>query len=123
MYRSTARRPGPAVRQRFCTLADRARDRATAVRTSEGFELTSQPLPLRAPRRVGITSLVRLLSRKEFFVRDRRASLGLIWAVGLPIVQAVVLAIVFSRIVEMKASSRTVATWQSLAHTSRRASP
>lgn len=44
------------------------------------------------------------LSRKEFFVRYRRASLGLFWAVGLPLLQAVVLAVVFSHIVRFTVS-------------------
>src|SRR5438270_3014075 len=37
--------------------------------------------------------LVRMLARKEFFVRYRRASFGLLWAVGLPLFQAVVMAV------------------------------
>lgn len=43
--------------------------------------------------------MIRILARKEFFVRYRRASLGLLWAIGLPLVQASVLALVFSRLV------------------------
>lgn len=42
--------------------------------------------------------LVLTLGRKNFFVQYRRASLGLLWAVALPLVQAIVLAVVFSRI-------------------------
>ena len=38
------------------------------------------------------------LGRKNFHVQYRRAALGLAWAVGLPLAQAVVLAVVFSRI-------------------------
>jgi ABC-type polysaccharide/polyol phosphate export permease len=40
--------------------------------------------------------LMATLARKDFFVRYRRASLGVLWAVGLPLVQAVVLSFVFS---------------------------
>jgi ABC-type polysaccharide/polyol phosphate export permease len=47
---------------------------------------------------VASRSLVATLGRKNFFVQYRRASLGMAWAVGLPLVQAVVLAVVFSRI-------------------------
>ena len=47
---------------------------------------------------VAARGLVFTLGRKNFFVQYRRASLGLVWAVGLPLVQAVVLAVVFSRI-------------------------
>src|SRR5438270_5273413 len=45
--------------------------------------------------------LVRMLARKEFFVRYRRASFGLLWAVALPLFQAVVLAVVLSRFVKI----------------------
>jgi ABC-type polysaccharide/polyol phosphate export permease len=42
--------------------------------------------------------LTAMLARKDFFVRYRRASFGLLWAVLLPLFQAVVLAIVFSKV-------------------------
>src|SRR5207244_6365099 len=44
----------------------------------------------------GSRDLIATLARKDFFVRYRRASLGVLWAVGLPLIQAVVLAEVFS---------------------------
>ena len=40
-----------------------------------------------------------MLAKKDFFVRYRRTSLGVLWAVGLPLLQAVVLTIVFSHVV------------------------
>jgi ABC-type polysaccharide/polyol phosphate export permease len=43
-------------------------------------------------------TLIRTLARKDFHVRYRRSSIGLLWAIGLPLIQAVVLAIIFSRI-------------------------
>lgn len=43
--------------------------------------------------------LLVILARQEFFVRYRRASFGLLWAVVLPLVQAVVLAVVLSHFV------------------------
>jgi lipopolysaccharide transport system permease protein len=43
-----------------------------------------------------------VLARKDFLVRYRRASLGVLWAVGLPVLQAVVLAVVFSTIVRFE---------------------
>lgn len=46
--------------------------------------------------------LVVMLSRKDFLVRYRRASLGMAWAVGLPLIQAAVLSVVFSRIVRFE---------------------
>lgn len=71
--------------------------------SGEGFELrgeTTAPLvwlrSLWASRR-----LTAVLARKDFLVRYRRASLGVLWAVGLPVLQAVVLAVVFSRIVRV----------------------
>ncbi len=41
--------------------------------------------------------LIRILGRKSFYVQYRRASLGVLWAVGLPLMQAIVLAVVFTR--------------------------
>lgn len=43
-------------------------------------------------------SLLAILARKEFHVRYRRASLGILWALGLPLLQALVLAVVFSHV-------------------------
>lgn len=70
----------------------------------EGFELRGETTPpaewwraLWATRR-----LTAVLARKDFLVRYRRASLGVLWAVGLPVLQAVVLAVVFSRIVRVQ---------------------
>jgi ABC-type polysaccharide/polyol phosphate export permease len=45
--------------------------------------------------------LISTLARKEFFVRYRRASFGVLWAAGLPLVQATVLSIVFSHVVRI----------------------
>ena len=47
----------------------------------------------------GSRVLIRLLARKTFLVQYRRASLGVLWAIGLPVVQAVVMAFVIGRIV------------------------
>jgi lipopolysaccharide transport system permease protein len=43
--------------------------------------------------------LMLVLARKDFFVRYRRASFGVLWAVALPLLQAVVLAVVLPHIV------------------------
>jgi lipopolysaccharide transport system permease protein len=40
-----------------------------------------------------------VLAKKDFYVRYRRTSLGILWALGLPLLQAVVLTIVFSKVV------------------------
>jgi ABC-type polysaccharide/polyol phosphate export permease len=41
------------------------------------------------------------LARQNFYVRYRRASLGVLWAVGLPVMQALVLAFVFSKVLRV----------------------
>ncbi|MHB8682291.1 MAG: ABC transporter permease [Acidimicrobiales bacterium] len=43
--------------------------------------------------------LLVILSRKEFHTRYRRASFGALWAVGIPLLQAIVIAVVFSKVV------------------------
>jgi ABC-type polysaccharide/polyol phosphate export permease len=48
------------------------------------------------------------LARADFHVRYKRAAFGVAWAVVVPVVQAVVLALVFSRVVEV-GSGRTFA--------------
>ena len=71
---------------------------------TKGFELRGERTPLGqlVPDIWRARGLVAILARKDFFVRYRRASFGLFWAVGLPLFQAIVLAIVFSRIVRIE---------------------
>jgi lipopolysaccharide transport system permease protein len=45
--------------------------------------------------------LVSTLARREFFARYRRATLGVVWAVALPLLQAVVLAVIFTRVAHL----------------------
>jgi ABC-type polysaccharide/polyol phosphate export permease len=75
-----------------------------------GFELSGPGTPVR--RLVASMWRTRqvlfVLARKEFFARYRRASLGLLWALGLPLVQAVVLALVFTHVVHVGAAVRDV---------------
>lgn len=69
----------------------------------DGFVLTGQETTL-AQLVGGVwesRQLLAILARKDFYVRYRRASLGLFWAVGLPLFQALVLALVFSRVVKI----------------------
>jgi ABC-type polysaccharide/polyol phosphate export permease len=47
--------------------------------------------------------LIFTLARKDFFVRYRRATFGVLWAVGLPFIQAMVLTLVFSVIIKLPA--------------------
>lgn len=46
------------------------------------------------------TGVLSILARKDFQVRYKRASLGILWAVAVPLLQAAVLAIVFSHFVK-----------------------
>ena len=65
--------------------------------TSTGFTLTNKPEPLRvlAADLWASRQLIVVLGRRNFFTRYRRASFGMAWAVGLPLAQATVMALVF----------------------------
>ena len=71
---------------------------------TDGFELRGETTPLRdlIGQLWRSRALISILARKDFFVRYRRASFGLFWAVGLPLFQAIVLAVVFSRVVRIE---------------------
>jgi ABC-type polysaccharide/polyol phosphate export permease len=45
-----------------------------------------------------------ILTRKDFQTRYKRASLGIVWAVAVPSMQAAILAVVFSRVVRVGGS-------------------
>jgi lipopolysaccharide transport system permease protein len=64
------------------------------------LEITSRPTSLRVLLRDvwHHRRLVGMLARRDFFVRYRRASFGLAWAVVVPLSQALVLAAVLGRI-------------------------
>jgi ABC-type polysaccharide/polyol phosphate export permease len=68
---------------------------------SRGFELEgeSERLTRLIPGLWASRDLIAILARKDFFVRYRRVTFGLLWAVALPVLQAVVLAFVVSRVV------------------------
>jgi lipopolysaccharide transport system permease protein len=76
----------------------------TAVEPTAGVDLTSSPPPLsRLLRDVwGARRLAWMLSRRDFFVRYRRARLGLAWAVVVPLSQALVLAVVVGRLTKIR---------------------
>ncbi len=65
------------------------------------LELTNRP----DSRRVWLAHLrqhmdvLAILARKDFQVRYKRASLGVTWAVAVPLLQASIMAVVFSRVV------------------------
>ena len=68
-----------------------------------GFELSGPSTPFgemlhtlwRTRRVLGV------LARKDFFARYRRTSLGLLWALGLPLIQASVLTVIFTKVVHV----------------------
>ena len=68
--------------------------------TETSFEMQGERSKLR-PLLRGVWAsrgLIRTLARKDFYVKYRRASIGILWVVGLPLIQAAVLAIIFSRV-------------------------
>jgi lipopolysaccharide transport system permease protein len=70
------------------------------LHSSIGFRLDSRPEPLREWlsamwRYRGVTLA---LARKDFKIRYKRTSLGVMWAAAVPLVQAIVLAFIFSRV-------------------------
>ena len=52
----------------------------------------------------GHREVLGMLSRAEFHVRYKRASFGVAWAVAVPLVQAGVLAIIFSRLIHVSST-------------------
>lgn len=75
-------------------------EQPAAVAPAAGFCLTGPGTPLLTLLRELWRSrrLVAVLARKDFLVRYRRTRLGLLWAVAVPLVQAAVLAVVFSAV-------------------------
>src|SRR3546814_14079087 len=80
-----------------------------------GRTLVSRPGP--TPGSVGAADLVAhgpglvALARKDFQTRDKRASFGVLWAVVLPVVQALVRAVVFSKIARFDTGSWSYTTF------------
>jgi lipopolysaccharide transport system permease protein len=69
-----------------------------------GFVLEGESTPIRELLRDLWRSreLVQILARKDFFVRYRRASFGMLWAATLPLFQATVLSFIFTRVVRVQ---------------------
>jgi lipopolysaccharide transport system permease protein len=67
------------------------------------LEIGAKPAGVRQWLRAvwGHRAVLWVLARKDFQVRYKRASLGVLWAVAVPLLQATVLAIVFSHIVKV----------------------
>src|SRR4051812_42852123 len=68
-----------------------------------GFELSGPGTPLRALLATlwRTRQVLFVLARKDFFARYRRTSLGLFWALGLPLIQAAVLTFVFTHVLHV----------------------
>jgi lipopolysaccharide transport system permease protein len=69
-----------------------------------GFELRGEATQLRRLLRDAWRArfILRAISRRDFFTRYRRPTLGVIWSVIAPVVQASVLAVVFTRVVRVR---------------------
>jgi lipopolysaccharide transport system permease protein len=74
------------------------RDQVTAV--DQVFELTAKPTRWGSWIREiwDHREVIGVLTRKDFQVRYKRASFGIVWAVLLPLIQAAVFVVIFSRI-------------------------
>lgn len=76
----------------------------TKTLPAAGFELHGETTPI--PQLLGniwrSRSLIRLLARRDFYVRFRRPSFGLSWAIVVPLMQAIVLAVVFSVVIKVR---------------------
>ncbi len=53
---------------------------------------------------IGHREVLMALARKDFQTRYKRATLGVLWAVAVPVLQAAVMAVVFSKIVRFPAT-------------------
>ena len=75
----------------------------TVVAARAGFELRGEVTPVGEllSNLWKSRSLVRMLSRRNFYVRYRRTSFGMLWAIALPLVQATVMSFIFTRIVRI----------------------
>ena len=78
-----------------------------ATRAAPELVLDGRPEPMgRYLRSVWeARGLVGTLARKDFFVRYRRASFGVLWAVGLPLLQALVLTVIFTHVIKIRSGS------------------
>lgn len=69
----------------------------------QGFELRGHTTPLTELIREiwRKRRLIRLLARRDFHVRYRRPSFGLLWIVAVPVMHAAVLSIIFSVVIRL----------------------
>jgi lipopolysaccharide transport system permease protein len=78
-------------------------DLSTRDTSGAGFELHGPITPVRTlvSDLWRSRELLRMLSRRDFYVRYRRPTFGFLWAIGLPLMNAIVLSVVFSRVVRV----------------------
>ncbi len=74
------------------------------TQVNAGFELKGTETPLGELLRElwRKRRLVRLLAKRDFYVRYRRPSFGLLWVVAVPVIQASVLSVIFTKIVRFQ---------------------
>lgn len=73
---------------------------ADLLPTPPSVDLQGEPTSLRklAAEVWQARELLVILARKEFHVRYRRASFGVLWALALPLLQSIVMAVIFSKV-------------------------
>jgi lipopolysaccharide transport system permease protein len=78
--------------------------RAVPASPANGFTISARPESVARFlwRLWWSRELVAVLARREFFVRFKRASFGVLWAIAVPALQAGVMVVVFSRIVPIR---------------------
>jgi ABC-type polysaccharide/polyol phosphate export permease len=76
----------------------------SATTTTQGFELRGEKSSLRPMLRALFDSrdLLRALAKKNFVASYRRASLGMLWAIALPLIEAAVLTVIFSGLIKIR---------------------
>ncbi|MGH9302405.1 MAG: ABC transporter permease [Acidimicrobiales bacterium] len=75
----------------------------TRAETGKLLELDGSPTSIRTivAQSWAHRDVLSMLARAEFQARYKRASFGILWAVAVPMLQAVILAVVFSRVVKL----------------------
>ena len=73
---------------------------------ADELTLTSQPVSWRAwfADVLAHREVLGILARKDFQTRYKRASLGVLWAVAVPVVQGAIMAVVFARVIKVSNS-------------------
>ncbi len=112
--------PGDAAQQKLARMAVTQRVERGSRVALEARDEPSAPRPVLALHGESTSpaalwrslwrsrELLAILARKEFQVRYRRASLGLMWAVGLPLLQSLVMAVIFSKVAHSGAAPHYV---------------